>query len=230
VQQEIVEEAARQKASHMRPVPDDSRRNIKGRRGAAGWGGNDSVGRCGEANWLRGSRGYGPKLRLLQSFDLPSALVRLPRWHSWLKRLRDEVVAWQLEQRKLQKAAQQGQEKQQPQQEGQEKQQPQQEGQQKQQPQQEAPSASKRPLVASFTLNATTPDGLPMRQEIRITVDPPGARQLLSLVRRAQQRGASCLHAPPGAPLSAALPLSRAAEHSVVCAGCAAAVCADGSV
>ncbi|KAL4855292.1 hypothetical protein ACK3TF_004046 [Chlorella vulgaris] len=165
VQQEIVEEAARQKASHMRPVPDDSRRNIRGRAGAAGWGGNDSVGRCGEANWLRGSRGYGPKLRLLQSFDLPSALVRLPRWHSWLKRLRDEVVAWQLEQRKLQKAAQQ-------------------EGQQKQQPQQEAPSASKRPLVASFTLNATTPDGLPMRQEIRITVDPPGARELLSLVRR----------------------------------------------
>jgi hypothetical protein len=163
-----VQVAARLKARNMvlqRPWASQS--------GVASWASLATAGgRPGQASWRRNiapGRKAVPRL----GFDLPSELVALPEWQVWLRRMRDAVIAWQLEQHRQQQSQQQ---------------------QQVQQQQQDAGSGSSGTSAASlaptgtgkleacFALSCLTPDGLPMRQELRITVAPPAGRELLRKV------------------------------------------------
>ena len=137
-------------------------------------------------------------LRVRPGFDLPSEAVRLPQWQAWVRRLRDAVADWQLVEEQREK------------QQEREREQAQREEQQGQQQQKEEgapaaaastntsastsaaagassaspspPPSSSRSLSGSFLAHCHTPDGLPMDQELAVTVAYPGGLQLLHQV------------------------------------------------
>lgn len=170
---ELVRAAVRLKARNMRlPRPGASQS------GLASWASLVTArGRPGQASWRRD---IAPRRRPVTrlGFDLPSELVALPEWQTWLRRMRDAVIAWQLEQHKQPHPPAQQQQH------------------QPQQQQQEAGTGSSGSSTASpvpkvtgklnacFTLTCLTPDTLPMRQELRIVVAPPAGKELLRKVGR----------------------------------------------
>ncbi|EFN56561.1 hypothetical protein CHLNCDRAFT_51536 [Chlorella variabilis] len=209
VEEEILQQAALLKAQNMRPAPADKQQSSGAGRGTA----EASSSGTASSSPGGGDAGTGStaRFKVRPGFDLPTEMVRLPRWQGWMRRLRDAVVAWQLEQHRAQKqaadaaaaagsgssngssgsssdsvaasqhaaaaaaaaaaapppapaaaAAEKAKEK------------------AGLVTVTGAPSGS---LLASFSTACTTPDGQPMRQEVRIAVAPPIGPQLLSKIR-----------------------------------------------